>query len=124
MESSAPYKIEYRDFHPGISTAFGCAIFALPLGLLCSLTGIGAIVGLPLFLFGVISLIVGFFRSAVSAAKSAAAAKIPFLTANCPRCRTSLELNLEPDGILPIAIDCPACQARLIPREGSLVCFH
>ncbi len=87
---------------------FGCGFWLVLLGVLLSLTGIGAIIGIPLILVG-IGLPMG----------SAMAGLIPgwlMLKGKCPHCDSDITVANFSSGM-----DCPACKKRLLIRNKKFV---
>ena len=83
----------------------GLGVVMIIVGIILSLTIIGAIIGIPLIFFGILTIIISPFGGlAMFKAKKS----------KCPYCGALVILTGNP------AFNCPLCKKRLIVKEGQL----
>ncbi len=91
-----------------IGAFFGLGFISI--GLLLSLTGIGAIIGIPMILIGlVMPFSVGGFTGLMGMITK---------KGNCPYCNFAITVTPMP------GIDCPACKKRILNQNGILKRFE
>lgn len=87
---------------------FGCGFWLVIFGVLLSLTGIGAIIGIPLIIMGLSLPIVSAMFGLVTGSL--------MLKGKCPYCDSNITVANITGGI-----DCPACKKRLLMRNKKFV---
>jgi uncharacterized Zn finger protein (UPF0148 family) len=88
----------------GCLTTGGKGVVVIAVGILLCLTGIGAVVGVPLILFGLLSPFIGALLGWTG------------LKGQCPWCAAPITSPAGAQGI-----DCPACKKRIVIRDRRFI---
>ena len=96
----------------------GAAVCLISFGILCSLTGIGAIIGVPFILAGLASLCLGPLMGWLNG-NAVVKADLGAFKADCPWC--GYGVLVRPKLLRSPGLDCPICKKRVIVKGRAFI---
>lgn len=88
-------------FLGGLVAGWGCGIWLIIIGVVLCFTGIGAIIGVPLIIAGLLAFIIGPIMGLAQ------------IKGPCPYCGSKVRATKTQPGV-----DCPACKKRIVIRDN------